>query len=286
MATGFGVGPDQAGNGTTPDDIQRITSAEYIWPGIINRGAVTGTTEMKYKLEGGAAVISVGEVAKVKVPLFAQDIPTAPAPATGSRTDIVYVKQNFPATDGNNAVVVGVAQSLPSNALELQRFTVPAGATSTNQCTKIGNPIYTRPVGAQFGGLVKKVDSDTSVRVPGTVYTRGVGSFNLWTDSDVEVKISSCIRSITTSEYGSVFYRIYVDDILRFTWERRYDNVWETKDFSRIIPLDVGRHTVKYTVESRWIPSGMSGKYKVEHGGADRFPGDELSVIHQGVAVF
>lgn len=290
MTTGFGVGPDANGNGTTTDDIQRITSAEYIWPGIINRGNVTGTTSMKYRLDGGAAIIQVGPEAKVKVPLFAQDIPTEPAPATGSRTDIVYVKQNFPATDGNNLVVVGVAQTLPSNALELQRFNVPAGATSTNQCTPTGNKIYTRPVGAQFGVLFSAVDTDGTEHAPGQTITRGAGSFNLWTDSDVELKLSSCISSTDVNgqvkdEVGSVMYQIYIDDILQYSWERRFDKFWESKEFSRLVTLPQGRHTVKYTAATRYYDGSNSGKWKVRYGSAFKFSGDDFRVIHRGVAV-
>lgn len=288
MATGFGIGPDQNGNGTTTEDIQRITSAEYIWPGIINRCGVTPTTEMKYKIEGGAAVIKIGATAKVKVPVYEQTIPTAAAPATGTRTDIVYVKQNFPASDGDNQVVVGVGTTLPANALELDRFTVHAGDTSTNQATRIGNPIFARPVGGQFGVLHASVDTDGSTHSPGQTLTRGAGTFTLWTDSDVELKLSSCISNDgignVADEYGSVMYQLYVDDILQYSWERRFDRVWESKEFSRLVTLAKGTHTVKYTVATRWYPSGMSGKWKVRYGGSEKFSGDDFRVIHRGVA--
>ncbi|MEX3609772.1 hypothetical protein VVR12_01830 [Rothia sp. LK2588] len=289
MATGFGIAPDQQGNGTTPEDIQAITSGEYIWGGILTGCEVKTTSEMKYQIVTGAAVIRLDDFHKVKVPVYGQTIPTTPAPVTGSRTDIVYVKQNTPAVDGNNQVVLGVGQSLPANALELARFTVPAGATSTRQATAIGNPIYTRPVGAQFGVLHSAVDTDGSEHAPGQVLTRGAGDFNLWTDSDVELKLSSCVSatdvgSVTADEYGSVIYKIYVDDMLQYSWERRYDRVWESKEFSRLVTLNAGRHTVKYTVETRWYPSGSSGKWKVRYGTPNKFSGDDFRVVHRGVA--
>ncbi|MEX3610072.1 hypothetical protein VVR12_03350 [Rothia sp. LK2588] len=290
MAVGFGVSPDQNGNSTMPEDIQAITSAEYIWAGILTGCDVQPTSSMSYKITAGAVVIAIDAFHKVKAPVLAQTVPTPAAPATGSRTDIIYVKQNFPASDGNNAVIVGVGTSLPANAVEIGRRTVPAGATSTNQTTVTGNRINTRPVGGSFGVLFSAVDTDGTEHAPGQVLTRGSGSFNLWTDSDVELKLSSCISASDSvsgqqlDEVGSVFYKIYVDDVLQYTWERRFDRVWESKEFSRVVTLDQGRHTVKYTAETRWYPSGNSGKWKVRYGGPNKFSGDDFRVIHRGVA--
>lgn len=286
MATGFGIGPDSNGNGTTPDDIQRITSAEYIWPGIINRCGVTGTTGMAYKVEGGAAIIQVGPTAKIKVPVFEQTIPTQPAPTVGARTDIIYVKQNMPASDGNNAVVVGVAQTLPVNALELERFTVPAGASSTNQAQKVGNPIFARPVGGQFGVLYTHTDADRTIRGPGYVGKKGAGSFNLWTDSDLDIVLTSTVANASGNDnHGSVFYRIFVDNRLVRSIERKYERVWESKDFTTPITLDKGRHTIHYEVSTRYTPSGQDGRWRVIHNeGSDIFAGDIFTVVHRGVA--
>lgn len=290
MAVGFGVGPDQNGNGTTPEDIQAITSAEYIWAGILTGCDVKGTSGMSYQITAGGVIIQMDAFHKIKVPVLAQTVPTAAAPATGSRTDIIYVKQNFPGTDGNNAVVVGVGTSVPANAVEIGRMVIPAGATSTKQGTPTGNRIFTRPVGSQFGVLFSAVDTDSTEHAPGQVLTRGAGAFTLWTDSDVELKLSSCISASDSAqgtqldEYGSVFYKIYVDDVLQYTWERRFDRVWESKEFSRLVTLNQGRHTVKYTAETRWNPPGQSGKWKVRYGGVNKFSGDDFRVIHRGVA--
>lgn len=288
MATGFGVSPDQNGNGTTPEDIQAITSAEYIWAGILTGCDVRMTTAMSYQITAGAVVIKIDDFHKIKVPVLAQTIPTNAAPATGSRTDIVWVKQNFPATDGNNAVVVGASTSLPSNAVEIGRVVIPAGATSTNQGTLTGNRIFTRPIGSQFGVLHSSVDTNGAAHTPEETVTRGAGSFSLWTDSDVELKLSSCISNddaaTVADEYGSVLYQIFVDDVLQYSWERRFDRFWESKEFSRLITLNQGRHTVKYTAKTQYKPSGMSGRWKVRYGGVQKFSGDDFRVIHRGVA--
>lgn len=289
MSTGFGVDRDQNGNGTSAEDIQAINSAEYIWAGILTGCDVQPQSNMSYKITAGAVVIAIDAFHKVKAPVLAQTIPTTAAPATGSRTDIIYVKQRFPATDGDNSVVVGVGTSLPSNSVEIGRRIVPAGATSTNQTTVTGNRIFTRPVGGSFGVLFSAVDTDGSEHAPGELLTRGSGSFALWTDSDVELKLSSCISatdigSVTADEYGSVLYKIYVDDVLQYSWERRFDRFWESKEFSRMVTLDQGRHTVKYTVQTQFKPDTQSGKWKVRYGGPNKFSGDDFRVIHRGVA--
>jgi hypothetical protein len=73
-------------------------------------------------------------------------VPIATAPASNSRIDVIYVKQNenaSPATDPDNslqlAAVTGVASAspvkpaIPAGALELATLLVPAGKTATNQ---------------------------------------------------------------------------------------------------------------------------------------------------------
>ncbi|QAB18798.1 hypothetical protein Leucomu_13550 [Leucobacter muris] len=69
-------------------------------------------------------------------------VPTTAAPASNSRIDIVYMRARFTANaDGSSTPEFGVRQgtpavnpvdpSLPVGALELARFVVPAGVTST-----------------------------------------------------------------------------------------------------------------------------------------------------------
>jgi hypothetical protein len=86
---------------------------------------------------GGAILIANDAVAQVVI---------AVAPASNSRIDVVYVKQNenaAPATDPDNtlqlAAVTGVASAspvkpaIPGGAVELATVLVPAGKTATNQ---------------------------------------------------------------------------------------------------------------------------------------------------------
>lgn len=291
MPTGFGVSNDANGTGTTPDDIQTITAAEYANPGILAGCEVTGTSAMSYSVKAGAVVISISAGRYVKAPVAPQTIPTEAAPATGSRTDVVYVKQNFPATDGNNAVVVGVGRTAPANSIEIARYTVNAGITATTQAVRIGNTKYARPIGSTLGSLGGTVDTDGTVHA-GELLTRGSVSFYVPTDRSVEFSFQSCVSTDLAATNngpripgGSVMYKIYVDGVLQRSFERGYSTLWDVQHFEFGMLLNVGAHTAHYTVERRWFEQGATGKWRVRHGGAEKFPGDIFSVTDRGVAV-
>ena len=132
--------------GTTTQDMQRIIAAEYRTAGIIDGCDITTGSTMAYTISAGAVVLDSGTDMAVKVPVAQQTIPTTPAPATGSRTDTIYVRQMFP-TEANpdNSSFVGVTSgSAPSNSVVIDRRTVPAGATGTNATTSIQDRKSTR----------------------------------------------------------------------------------------------------------------------------------------------
>lgn len=294
MATGFGIGPDAQGNGTTPADIQAITAAEYATAGIIKGAEVKSTTGMSYTISAGAAVIKLAENAMIRVPVLAQSVPTLPAPQVGSRTDIVYVKQNLTASDGSNAVVVGVGTSLPANSVEIARFLIPAGATATNQASPTGNRIYAQLTGASRNMLATFHDIDGAARAPGQVITRGAGSFALPTDRLVEFRLAGVFAAdnwnTRTSaapfgHWGTIKVKLYVDETIQGTWELYYDSFNRPAFISHLIEMTPGRHTVKYTVESAYTPAGMPGRWKVIAGTAEKYPGMRFHVIDRGVAV-
>lgn len=291
MATGFGIGPDAQGNGTTPDDIQVITAAEYANPGILAGCEVTGTTGMSYQIKPGAVVIALAKDRYVKAPVAPQTIPTEPAPTVGSRTDVIYIKQNLTGSDGNNAVVAGVGRSAPANSIEIGRYTIGAGATSTAQGTRVGDTKYARPIGGRMGTLYGYVDTDGAVHEAGVI-KRGAGSFYLPTDREVEVSLQSCVSTDIAAAMngdpipgGSVLYKIYVDDVVQRSFERAFSAVWDVKHFEFGMLLNAGRHTIHYTVERRWVQKGASGRWKVRHGEGAKFPGDILHVGDRGVAL-
>lgn len=287
MAVGFGIGPDQNGNGTSPENIQVITAAEYANPGILAGCEVTTGTDMRRKIAAGAVIIALDKNHYVKCSVDEQYTAPAVAPATGSRTDIVYVKQNLPGVDGNNAVIVGVGSSVPANAVEIARDSVPAGATSSNQFTRTGNTVYARPIGGMLGLLGDAVDMDTTEHTS-ELLTRGSVSVFVPTDRYCELSLASCISTSDTNgnvfdETGSVVYKFYQDNVLIASWERPYTRFWDIKQYVRGVQMQAGRHTFHYTVQRRFVPSGSSGKWKVRYGYTEKFPGDYFAITDRGV---
>lgn len=299
MATGLGLEPDQAGNGTTPDDLQRIIGASYRVEGIMSGCAVAQMSKMSYKVFAGAVVMNWGTDQKIAVPVPATEVPTDPNPGTKTRRDKVYVQQRTVSADGDNLVVVKVTQgALPPRSVLLADYEVPAGATSTTGAVDRANRVYTRPVGGQFGQIAKFVDKDSSEHTTG-VFKRGQQQLFFgatWagvapTDRDVIVFFNSCVSAsdnprtqMTLDESGSVIYKFYLNGTLVYSFERPYDKYWSVYSVSFPLVLQQFVNDMYYTVERRYVPSGSSGKWKVRYGGKDQFPGDQMWVVDNGVA--
>lgn len=127
-------------------------------PGILSGLVVTGTAGpgWAYSVGPGHAVTSKGTddgVALWSVSA-AETVATSVAPGTGSRVDIVWGRHKDPEVAGevDGVPELGVAQGgtgVPADAIELARFTVAAGQTSTSAATRsLTNTAYTASRGA------------------------------------------------------------------------------------------------------------------------------------------
>lgn len=145
------------GAGSTPKE-SRLTMAGILAedsPGVPRRGlltqnepaVVTGTGSMAYIVRPCQAVTTRDANEGVYLPTFtlSTSIPTDPAPGSGFRYDLIWVKQNDPDKgDPNNlaqaGVTLGIASSsparptgsVPAGAYVIAEALVPAGATNTN----------------------------------------------------------------------------------------------------------------------------------------------------------
>lgn len=282
MATGFGIPNDAAGNGTTPEDIQIITAAEYPEAGIISGCEVAGTSTMAWKISSGAVVVNLAEGRAVRVPVQAQTVNTQPAPATGSREEYIYVKQNTTAVDGNINATVGIGASVPANAVMLSKRNITASTRSTSAAPEVGNPVYARPVGGSYGVLHHNYYTESEARTDG-VFTRGAGQFYVPTDRNINILLSSTVATIgagPNGERGSIVYKVYIDDKFQFRRERTIDNIANTEDTQRILTVKAGLHRIHYTVQRKM----SSNKWQVFGGGEWGFAGDQIAVIDVGVA--
>lgn len=273
--------------GTTTADMQRIIAATYASDGIVDGTDVSGTSTMNYSIQAGAVVLNTGTDMAVLVPVAATTIPTEPAPATGSRTDTIYVRQMFPtAGDPDNSSFVGVTSgTAPTNSYIIDRRTVPAGVTATTATTSIHNRKFALTIGGSLG--TRFFETITSGRHTTEEVTRGAGAIVCPTDRDVDFRFLSTISAVnadgtvTPGSTGSVRYKLFIDGEHVRTFERVFDTFWETKQFSYLARLTEGRHTFYYTVQRSAAVTGIS--WEVRHGGVHKFAGDVLHVLDVGV---
>lgn len=291
MATGLGLAVDSAGNGTTPDDMQRIIGANWRVAGILSGAAVEGTSTMRYHVFSGAVVMNWGTDQKIVVPVTDTYVPVSPNPGSAVRRDKIYVQQRTVEADGDNlTVVAATAGSLPPRSILLADYEVPAGATTTAGAVDRANRVYTRSVGGQYGQVAKFIDTDTTQHGKELV-KRGVQQLwfgAMWngvapTDRDAMVHFNSCISAGTgqgIDPEGSVIYRFYLNDSLVYSVERVFNKYWESKYFAFPLVIQQANNTIYYTVQWK---SGAD-TWAVRYGGTDKYPGDQLVVVDNGVA--
>lgn len=159
LHTGIFVGADPDGDGSDgaqPIDSRLALAGLLSGTGILKGGAVTGSTsgpDLQYVIAAGVFVTARGAAATDGVYLFANDAPLtvdsgSPAPASGSRWDLIWVRAKnaydggFGDSDSLPAagVTVGSAGStptkpysqVPAGALVLAEADVPANATDAS----------------------------------------------------------------------------------------------------------------------------------------------------------
>ena len=69
----------------------------------------------------GAVVVHIAPSRAVLVPVVGQTITTRPAPATGARTDYIYVEQQTQPVNGSISARVAVGTQVPDNAVVISK---------------------------------------------------------------------------------------------------------------------------------------------------------------------
>lgn len=298
MATAWGVDRDANGNGTTPEDFQRIIASMFMNAGTVDGLDVKGTASMAYTVSAGSAIIDTGPDMAVWASSPAITVLTDPAPTTGSpRVDTIYIKQNFPGSQGDSFTSVGVAKGVaaPANSVVIGRFTVGLGITATTAAVQNKDRDYARPVGGSLGTLVKVVDSDPTLHRFDDPIKKGQGRFVVPTDRNLELHLTSTVlrtQANGTPQPGNLRaalrYHIYVDNTLVETRIREYQGHYaKSEEFTIHTSVLAGEHTVHYTVWRVWTETGINDDndyWKIMHGGAEKYPGDVIIVKDVGVA--
>lgn len=289
MGHGLGRDPIQTGTvptpaelpvlqGTSPADMRRVLGSLFHTNGILPTGGgqATGTSSMAYAVTPGAAVFwttggGPGERAAMVVPFEATTVQTDPAPATGSRTDTVYV-------DADGAVRVAIGTEPPAGNIHLAMFDVPAGITATTAASRRLNRVYTTLAGASMGRLAQWVDPGGGPAGTAEV-VRHQSQFYLPSDRMLRVDLSLTIRSATATE-GSMQVGLELvnggTSWLRWVNVRHLPGAWDTRTAVLSTVMPVGLTTFK--VRTR-VASG--GTYEIAGGSTTP---SEAAVWDAGVA--
>lgn len=188
------------GQSSSETDLRRIVGAQYMTAGILpsGGGTVIGQPDMSYRVRAGAAFMWTDEVNKlgVLVPIDAVTVPTAPAPATGSRTDSVYL-----AHEGGLGIVRVSSTGVPAGGILLARFVIPAGVTATSGAQQAIDRDYAVHTGGSLGQLAHwSIPGATWGGTTGADVQRYAQQFVVPSDSLVRIDISLAVESATTGE--------------------------------------------------------------------------------------
>lgn len=251
MATGFGVDATKSGSvvtsGLTALDVRKINGALYT-PGIISGGYVSrSVSALTYTIQAGVVAIQTATDNIVLAP-FPATVLTATTPSSGSRLDIIYVKQNFPA-DGDSNVVLGYATSLPPNAVEIARFTMSAGMGNTSAAIQSGTIDFSIPYGAKLPTLFAFNDSYNGV-LPDNLTRRGFGYFNLPTDRRIRMSMSATLYAQNAVKFDAAAYCEYyflpaIDGVDVMVWTTPgLHQAWGTYTWEIYLDVTRGTHAV------------------------------------------
>lgn len=224
--------PDAQGNGATENDLRRIVGAQYMTQGILPNGGldVSGRSDMSYLVESGAAFMwtSQSERLGVLVPVESVTVPTEAAPASGSRTDSIYILQ-----DGIPRVTSG---EVPATGVLLGQFIIGAGVTGTNAGQKTIDRDFAIATGASLGRIAHWTAPSQNVSIPletdQPIYAE---QFVVPTDRLVRVDMTITLTS-TDGEEGMAGYTVSIGGFSRSLscvygppgW-RTYSGTWTTE---------------------------------------------------------
>lgn len=292
MATGFGVDPlilnGVPTKGMTAQDVRQVFGGLYS-PGVISGAVVTTSNAgLTYSISAGVAAIPVSSTEVVLAPIPARTINTT-APTTGSRTDIIYVRQEFASGNSDVDVEIEIATTtIPPNSLEIARYTVPQNAPNTNSAVRTGAVDYSIPYGGSMGLLYSNQSTFNGVPTEpaGTDVYYLAGSFDLPTDRRLRFTVSI---SISTEDGQDGTYGNWVEPIIApqldgvdlVNWRFRANGTWQTYFFSydTLTPVSAGPHTVRLR---RNIFSQAGRKVSIHYGGGQT--GTTFAVTDLGVA--
>lgn len=237
--------------GTTPADMQRILGAQYMTSGVLPNGGLTvsGTAKMAYKVEPGACFMWASYASRLGmlVPVDGVTVNTAPAPATGSRVDTIYVT-------GSGAVKVTQETKIPEG-VAIAKFTVPAGITATTAATQSLDRDFAIATGTSLGRLAKWSDPGGGAAGMGET-VRHTSRFWVPSDRLLRFDLTTTLKA-ATSKPGQMYIELDLKNRAG-TWRRRMDVVygpeWDTRSANWSVGTAEGANTL--TVRTKGTGGG------------------------------
>lgn len=278
--------------GTMPSDMQLVLATMFEYhpssnggttrAGIYRTDGVILKADATLGVHEGSVVLDTGgnRVVWAPIPHIASvphDLPTGTA-----GTITVYVA---PPMGGSPQAVVGATTSSTINPswVVLDRIRLTSGWTRTNQGSRVWDKEYAVLQGTGSGVLSQARDSDTAVRTSGRTYRRMQQTFNLATDAEVSLCLTSTARSENKTG-GSVIYDVFLDGVFQASMERKIDAITDTLYWEVPVTVRAGKHTVYAESRVGVINSGSTLPWSVVQGGWRKHLGDILRVKHEGVS--
>lgn len=292
MTSGWGVDATLAGgvptSGTTDLDVRKVWGALYT-PGIISGCVITkSSSQLKYTVAPGVAVIQTATGEVVMAPIAGGTVTTPTV--TSNRTDIVYAQQAFPTIEGNSNIVLGVASTLPPRAVALGTYSISAGATNTNSVVETADINYVLPYGASLG-LLYNYQYKYDGKLNDTLVRRGQGSFYVPSDRLVNVTVNACLSALRPNGTGAVGFdnTAYCEygflpncdgDFVLWTSPGLHQS-FQTLTFTKTITVSKGRHNVNLGMMKMVGPGDAFSHYGTDPQGYGRI-GVEMIIIDAG----
>lgn len=257
--------------GSSPTDLQRIVGAQYVASGLLpsGGGAVSGTSSMAYAVTAGACFMWVSSQSRLGmlVPFEAATVVTDPAPATGSRTDTVYV-------DGSGVVRVAAGSDVAPSGVAIARFTVPAGITATTAAQQSMDRSFAVATGASTGRLARW--EHPGGNIPTGEHSHFRRRFVASSDLNLRIDVAATVAGIGGGA-GAGLIEVNLDDGRWTRWVNfTYGASWETKTASLSTSVFEGPHTVEVKTRNlsgagfRFGPSPQLAEMNLWDGGVTR----------------
>ncbi|MFD1836427.1 hypothetical protein ACFSDA_15285 [Brachybacterium rhamnosum] len=243
-------------------------------PAIVRGGVVTGTSTMAYSVAPAVLVIPSGDSRRLLVPTDRVTVPTAAAPSSGTRTDIIYA-----GSDG--AIKVGT--SLPANNIMLDKRSVPAGVTATTATSSLlGDRRFAPLVGASMGRLISWEESiGHGYHFPAAQTTVMSKTITLEEDRLIDWRFFQTIalEDGLDGEWASMKWDLLIDGAVQRSWEMKVENIAETKYFNMNSSLGAGTHTVTLR---RTVKRDINKALLYYKGASGNWPGTNFSAVDIG----